>query len=117
MDRTERFRHTKVFVKTSAILGAILMGEDENVDYNELFAGIDLPKEVEEVDFNKLIKEVLKDKNTYDVLSLNDVKVDYITDVQGNIVKEVLTLSLKVNYDILISSLDENITITIEINF
>lgn len=108
---------TKVFVKTSAILGAILMGEDENVDYNELFAGIDLPKEVEEVDFNKLIKEVLKDKNTYDVLSLNDVKVDYITDVQGNIVKEVLTLSLKVNYDILISSLDENITITIEINF
>ena len=108
---------TSIYAKTSAVLGIILFGQEENIDYNELFENVELPPEIQSVDFNKLIKETLRDKDTYDILSINDVKVDYITDDQGNIIKEVLTVSLKANYDILLSSLDADLTLTIEINF
>ena len=68
-------------------------------------------------DFNKLIKETLRDTNTYDIIDLQDVKVDYITDEEGNITKEILTISLTAKDDILLSALDANINLEVEINF
>lgn len=108
---------TNISVKAGTILGLILMGQDKDVDYNQIFNGIELPAEIKEVDFNKLINETLRDKNTYNILSLQDVKVDYITDTQGKIIKEVLTVSLQANYDILLSSMDATVTLVIEIDF
>ena len=73
--------------------------------------------EIKDIDFNKLIKETLKDKETYDILDLQDVKVDFITDEEGNITKEILTISLNAKYDVLLSAMDAKVTLTLEINF
>ena len=107
----------RTYVKSFAILSTLVMNYGEDIDYNELFGSIELPNEIKDVDFNKLIKETLKDKETYDILDLHDVKVDYITDEEGNITKEILTISLNANYDILLSAMDAKVTLTIEINF
>lgn len=107
----------QTYVKSTAILSFLVMNYGEDIDYNELLGDIELPNEIKDVDFNKLIKETLKDKETYDILDLQDVKVDYITDEEGNITKEILTISLNANYDILLSSMDAKVTLTIEINF
>lgn len=107
----------RTYVKSFAILSTLVMNYGEDIDYNELFSSIELPNEIKNVDFNKLIKETLKDKETYDILDLQDVKVDYITDEEGNITKEILTISLNANYDILLSAMDAKVTLTIEINF
>ena len=90
----------------------------DNSDLNKFSVILkELPDEIKDVDFNKLIKETLRDTETYDILELQDVRVDYITDGEGNITKEILTISLNANYDILLSSMDAKITLTIEINF
>ena len=107
----------RTYVKSFAILSTLVMNYGEDIDYNELLGSIELPDEIKDVDFNKLIKETLKDKETYDILDLQDVKVDYITDEEGNITKEILTISLNANYDILLSAMDAKVTLTIEINF
>jgi hypothetical protein len=107
----------RTYIKSFAILSTLVMNYGEDIDYNELFGSIELPNEIKDVDFNKLIKETLKDKETYDILDLQDVKVDYITDEEGNITKEILTISLNANYDIMLSAMDAKVTLTIEINF
>jgi len=107
----------RTYVKSFTILSTLLANGEQGIDYNELFGSIDLPDEIKDVDFNKLIKETLRDTETYDILELQDVRVDYITDGEGNITKEILTISLNANYDILLSSMDAKITLTIEINF
>lgn len=110
-------KDVRTYVKSFAILSTLVMNYGEDIDYNELLGNIELPNEIKDVDFNKLIKETLKDKETYDILDLQDVKVDYITDEEGNITKEILTISLNAKYDILLSAMDAKVTLTIEINF
>ena len=95
----------------------MLINQEKDIDFNELLGDIELPKEIKDIDFNKLINETLKDTETYKILNLKDVKVNYITDQDGNITKEILTISLNAKYDILISSMDATVTLTIEINF
>ena len=109
--------NVRTYIKSFAILSTLIANYNQDIDYNELFGKIEFPNEIKDVDFNKLIKETLKDTETYDIVSLEDVKVDYITDEEGNITKEILTISLNANYDILLSSMDAKVTLTIEINF
>jgi len=108
---------TRTTIKSFAILGALLVDQETEIDYNEIFGKLELPNEIKEVDFNKLINETLKDKNTYDIYDVQEVKVDYITDENGNITKEILTISINAKYDLLISALDSVITLSLEISF
>lgn len=107
----------KIYAKAVTIMSVVAMNKDADVDYNELLKDIELPNEIKDVDFNKLIKETLKDKETYDIFDLQDVIVDYVTDDDGKITKEILTISLNANYDIMLSSMDAKVTLTIEIDF
>ena len=108
---------SKTISKSLMIFFALLNDKDGTTDYNEMFAELPLPNEIKEIDFNTLIRETLKDKETYDLLHITDLKVDYVTDEEGNIVKEILTISLNAEYDILFSELNSTFAITIEINF
>ncbi len=107
----------KVYAKSIVILATLIVNEGQDIDYNELFGSVELPKEIKDIDFNKLIKETLKDKDTYDILDVQGVEIDYVTDEDGNITKEILTVSLNANYDILLSSMDAKATLTVVINF
>ena len=89
----------------------------DDTDYNKLLENIELPKEIENVDFNKLINEVLLNKETWNIFKLDNVKVDYVLDDNGKITKEVLTLNLNIDYDLMLTSLDSNLTLKFEINF
>ena len=105
------------FINSLSILTTLILdGNDDSIDYNEIFGAIELPNEIKEIDFNQLIKESLRDESNKDLLSIEDVKVEYILDAQGNIVKEILTVSLNAKYDIIFSSMDSDIVFTIEIN-
>ena len=67
--------------------------------------------------FNKLINEVLLNKETWKIFKLDNVKVDYVLDDNGKLIKEILTLNLNIDYDLMLTSLDSNLTLKFEINF
>lgn len=106
----------KTTAKAMVILATILADKEGNLDYNELFGELELPNEIKEIDFNTLINETLRDKETYDMLHITDANVEYVTDQEGNIIKEILTVSLVAEYDVLFSELDAKLTLTFEIN-
>ena len=99
------------------MLTSMLAGSYENIDYNELFKDLELPREIKEIDFNKLVNETLKDKDTYNFITVDDVIAEYITDENGEIIKEVITVKINSDFNILISSLTGSITLSMEIEF
>lgn len=86
----------KSIVAAFAVIGAVYFNE-ESTNYNEMFEDVILPEGIN-VDFDKLI-EKLKDNKTYDILNISDVEVEYITDKNDKLVKEILTLQLDLNLD------------------
>lgn len=105
--------------KSGMVLAMILANtNNENVDYNELFDSVKLPDEIKDIDFNTLIKQTLRDKNVYkNLFVVEDVEIQFVTNEEGQIVKEVLTLTVKTQYDIMISSMDVSTIFTFEIEF
>lgn len=90
---------------------------DENIDYNELFGDyVELPNQIDNVDYNELMKKLVNE-STYDAFKLSDVEVKYIVDEQDNIVGELLTVKMDVDFDVLMISLKGSIGFNIEIDF
>ena len=86
----------KSIVAAIAVISAVYFG-DENESYGQMFEDVVLPQGIS-VDFDKLI-EKLKDNRTYDILNISDVEVEYVTDNNDKLVKEILTLELSLNLD------------------
>ena len=91
-------------------------GYDEETDYNEIFKDIELPYQIESVDYNQLMKKLF-DENTYDAFTFSDVEVEYLTDAEGEIIGESLTLVVDVNFDAIIASLVGNVKINLVLDF
>lgn len=108
-------KDVQTVVSASTIMYYILT--DADVDYNELFANIELPNEIKDIDFNQLIAK-LKSKNTYEnIFLLKDVCVDYLTDAQGNITNQVMKITLEVDFDAMIATQKGEISLTLDLNF
>ena len=107
----------RAYSKSFAMLFTLLINQGQEVDYNKMFEGVELPNQIKDVDFNTLIEEAMKQNAEGEILKLEDVKIDYVTDEEGNIVKEVLTISLDAKYDILLSSMETKLIFTVELNF
>ena len=104
--------------KKSVTTALMIFGNyGKDTDFNKLLENIELPKGIESVDFNKLINEVLLNKETWKIFKLDNVKVDYVLDDNGKLIKEILTLNLNIDYDLMLTSLDSNLTLKFEINF
>lgn len=88
----------------------------EDVDYNALFEGIELPPQIDSIDYNLLVEQ-LKSAQTYDVLTINDITVQTVVSSEGTIIKEILTLSLSLNFDIMISQIIGELNLVIELNY
>ncbi|MFQ6724397.1 MAG: bacterial Ig-like domain-containing protein, partial [Clostridia bacterium] len=89
---------------------------DESVDYNEVFKDIELPNQVESIDYNKLMSQIMSEA-TYDIIKYDEIEVEYITDDDGKIIAEKLTLKVDVDFDTLISSLKGDVTFTLTLDF
>lgn len=105
-------------VKTTAhAISAVylILFNQGDVDYNELLSFIELPDAIESIDYNQLV-ETIRSKSTYeDMLFINGVTVEHVTDDHGNLVKEVLTLKASVDLDVMISSISGSVELTLEI--
>ena len=106
---------TKTILKAGHMLVMSLM-YDEEVDYNEIFKDIELPYQIESVDYNVLMKKLF-DESTYNAFTFSDVEVEYLTNDAGEIIGESLTLTIDVNFDAIISSLTGDIKINLVLGF
>lgn len=95
---------------------ALIAFNMDDVDYNQLFSQIQLPEQIESIDFNTLVAK-LKTAQTYDIFDLSSVQVRSTTNAQGMIVSETLTLTLNVEFDILISQIIGEFTLELVINY
>ena len=90
---------------------------DENIDYNELFKFVKLPESIEEIDYNQLFKKIHDSETYLNTMKLSNVKIEYVKDCEGNIIKEIMIVDYDFNFDIMISSVNANMRIIFEINF
>ena len=96
-------------------IGAMmLIISGEEIDYNEIFDFVQLPPEIESIDFNQLI-ETITSETTYQAYTISDVVVELVTDTAGNIIGEIMTVTLDIDFDIMISELSGSVTLTFEI--
>lgn len=86
-----------------ATIAASAIITDADVNYNEIMANIELPQEIAAIDFNALV-ERLQTESTYDFLDLSDVQVQNVMDENGNLTSQVLTLTLNINFDVMVAS-------------
>lgn len=87
------------------------------IDYNEIFNLVELPEYISEIDFNQLIGKLTESLSLDDVFKITSMDVQYITNSTGDIVKEIMTFSLDVNFDMLVTSINGQICATLEIVF
>ena len=108
----------KTIYKSGLVLAIILSNiNNPDVNYSELFEGIELPNEIENIGFDVLIRQTLRDKDVYkNLIVIENVEIQFVEDANGSI-KEIMTLTIKSNYDILISSMDATTTLTFELEF
>lgn len=105
----------KVTLDALGVLFTVL-NYDPEIDYNEVFKNLPLPEEIELIDYNKLLAAIL-DENTYDLLNITDWTIDYITNDQQEIVGEVLTLKINIDFDAVIASIKGNVKLEIKLDF
>jgi hypothetical protein len=104
----------KIFAYSLSALYIVTTQPD--VDYNEVFSFIELPEGIESIDYNVLIAALISEQ-TYDVFTISDVVIQYIEDEEGNITGEKLTLSLNVDFDIMVTSLKGGVELSLEFAF
>ncbi len=95
----------KVVANALGMLISISLGKDSDVkiDYNKLFQYIELPNEVNKIDYNELV-ERLWNESTYDIFSITQPIIQFISDDDGNIIGEYVSFALKIDFDITIST-------------
>jgi len=106
-------KDTRTLFNALAVYYIITQG-DENTDYNEIFSFIELPDGIASVDYNVLVAQ-LKAADTYkDLIQITNVNTQHI--IEGdNLIKEVITLDVKVDFDIQLFKLDGDFTIEVEL--
>ena len=105
--------------KTTLNVGYILynvLNYDETVDYNEVFKDVKLPKQIENIDYNKFMSQIVT-KDTYQIINFENVEIEYHQDKDGKIFEEKLTLKINVNFDTVIASLKGDIVLSMTLDF
>ena len=98
---------------------AVMVGAmfyDEEIDYNKLFAFIELPDGIESVDYNVLVEKIVNGE-TYKAFEIGDVHIQHIMK-DGEVEKEILTIDFTVDFDMsFLSSITASGKLTLEIEF
>lgn len=108
---------SKVVIQSLALAFAVISGPQEGVDYNEFMSFYKLPDEIEAIDYNKLIEKLHDDATYENLFKISDLDVQFVTDAEGNITKEILTLNLSSDFDCLITNYSANLKLSFEILF
>ena len=93
-------------LSTIGVLYSIYFG-DEEISYNEIFEFIELPEGIS-IDYDKLIAK-LRETNEIDVrniIKIGDVNVEYVLDEQGNLEKEIFTITIDLNLDATLEAME-----------
>lgn len=105
----------KILTHSAMMLACVSM-YDENINYNEVFDFIELPNMVESIDYNVLMKKLANPDTYAEMLDFRDVEVEHVFDDNGNLVKEIFTVEFKLDFDAMISSIDANLVLTLEVD-
>lgn len=109
----------KVLSTASSLIAMVTIDKltSEQIDYNELFSFIQLPDEIESIDYNQLV-ETFWSENTYkNMFSVSNVDVKYETNTQGEIAKEIMEVTLSFDYDLKVTSLFADLTLKFTVDF
>lgn len=106
---------TKTFAYSFAAM-YVVIAQPEGIDYNDVFAFIELPDYIGSVDYNALIGSLFLEE-TYDVFSVSDVIIEYIEDNDGNITEEIIKIKFNVDFDIILTGVDGELELSFSIKF
>lgn len=124
----------KIIANALGMMLSIYFGKDSDVkiNYNELFQYIelDLPEEFDGIDYNELVERIWSD-STYDIFTMTQPTIEFITqtvesdetDENGESVKKEIIVgervyfTLKVDFDIILSSFHSDLNLWFDIPF
>lgn len=106
---------TETIVYAVGTLLAVMIG-DTNIDYNKIFAFIELPDGVS-VDYNVFMQKLISETTWQDCITIEEF--NYVVNensAKDNFVSETYYLKLNINFDVQIAKLQGDLNITLTIN-
>ena len=80
-----------------------------------MFENVQLPDAIESIDYNKFFNKLISENKIGKNYKIKGVDLNYVTDLQGNIVKEVLSITYAVDTDVEIAQVNGEYKINLEI--
>ena len=80
-----------------------MIGKTTEIDYNNLFAFVELPPAFQIEDYNKFITKITENATFENAIKISDVKVQYILDSEENIIGQTLRVEMNLDFEILLS--------------
>ena len=93
---------------------SMVINYDESIDYNEVFKDVPLPDQIESIDYNKLMKK-LHSLNAEDIIIISDVNVLHVADDNDVFVGELVTFTIDINFDAVVTSIKGRVTVVAEV--
>jgi len=99
----------KVIANSIAMCSMIYLGSlDESIDFNKEFEFLNLDERIANIDYNKFVSKIYE-KTTYnDIIKITDIHVKYETDSQGNLDKEIMTVVVSSDFDVMLAGFNSN---------
>ena len=107
----------KTVANSIALTTVVFLGKDCDIDFNEVFKDVELPEAIKSIDYNKLIDKIWDEETYTKAIKLNDVEIQYVTNNENVITKQIMTLKLGLDFDVMIASVLGDVVLTFEIDF
>lgn len=98
-------------------LAALYAFTQDNFDYNALLQNVELPAQIEDIDFNLLIAKIKSESTYSNIMNISNIVVETVMDENGDLQKEIITLTLNIDFDVMISEILGEFNIVIELNY
>lgn len=109
---------TQTVIQSMALSYVVLShAGDTTYNYNELFANVQLPEFIEEIDYNTLFARLYSEDSYSFNYKILDVQTNYVLSDSGEITGEILTVTASVETDVVLAAFNANLTATFEITY
>lgn len=104
----------KTIVIVAQIYGNL---NNPDFDYNELFSDVELPPQIEGIDYNVLINKYAEEGAFNDIISIADMGNEYVLNDANEVIAQIITIDISLNFDLLLVSTSAHLNIELQLNF
>ena len=101
---------SKILANSLGMMFMIIVGQssDVSIDYNKLFEYVELPNDVNEIDYNELVATLWSQSTYSSIFKISNPVVQFVEEA-GKVVGEIVTFDIGLDFDIVVSTFNAGI--------